>query len=48
MFADMMNFDNLRRSIWEFEDIIEISLATDGQAVLGKRNPSYIIISRTY
>ena len=23
MFADIMNLDNLRRNIWEFEDIIE-------------------------
>ena len=37
MFADIMNFDNFRRNIWEFEDIIEI-LATDGQAVLGKNS----------
>ena len=36
MFADLMNFDNLRRNIREFEAIIDINLATDGQAVLGK------------
>ena len=31
-----MSFDNLRRNIWEFEDIIDINLATDGKAILGK------------
>ena len=36
MFADLMHFDNLRRNIREFEAIIEINFATDGQAVLGK------------
>ena len=36
MFADLMNFDNLKRNIWEFEAIIEINFATDGQAGLDK------------
>ena len=38
MFADLMNFDNLRRNILEFVAIIrvEINLTTDGQAVLSK------------
>ena len=36
MFADLMNFDNLRRNILEFVAIMEINLTTDGQAVLGK------------
>ena len=43
MFADFMNFDNLRRNIREFEDIIEINSATDG-----KEFSSYIIIARAY
>ena len=34
MFANLMNFDNLR-NILEFVAIIEINLTTDGQAVLG-------------
>ena len=38
MFTDLMNFDNLRRNILEFVAIIEMSFATDGQAVLGKRS----------
>ena len=41
MFEDIMNFDSLRRNIWEFEDIIEINLATDVQAVLGKNSLLY-------
>ena len=36
MFADLMNFDNLRRNILEFVAIIEINFATDGHAVFGK------------
>ena len=36
MFADLMNFDNFRRNIREFEAIIEIIFSTDGQALLGK------------
>ena len=37
MFADLMNFDNLRRNILEFVAKIEnLNFATDGQAVLGK------------
>ena len=36
MFADLMNFDNLRSNMRELEAIIEINFATDGQAVLGK------------
>ena len=36
MFADLMNFDNLRRNILEFVAIIEMNFATVGQAVLDK------------
>ena len=36
MFADLVNFDNLRRNILEFVAIIEMNFTTDGQAVLGK------------
>ena len=32
MFADLMNFDNLRRNILEFVAIIEMNFATDGHA----------------
>ena len=46
MFADLMNFDNLRRNIREFEAIIEINFATDGQAVLG--NSSLLISDMAY
>ena len=42
MFADLVNFDNLGRNIWEFEAKIEINFATYGQAVMGK---SYLLIS---
>ena len=42
MFADLMNFDNLRGNILEFVAIIEMNFATDGQAVLGKR---YLLMS---
>ena len=38
MFADLMNFDNLRRNILEFVAIVEMNFATDGQSVLGKRS----------
>ena len=47
MFADLMNFDNLRRNIREFEAIIEINFATDGQAVLGKSSLLISLLSST-
>ena len=43
MFVDLMSFDNLRRNNWEFEAIIEINFATDGQAVLGKSSLEVLI-----
>ena len=35
VFVDLMNFDNLKRNILEFETIIETNFATDVQVVLG-------------
>ena len=48
MFADLMNFDNLRRNTLEFVAIIEMKFASDGQAVLDKKISSYVTIARTY
>ena len=43
MFADLRNFDNLRRNTWDVEAIIEIHFATAGQ-----KFSSHIIIARPY